>query len=221
MPKVLWLVAIAAIVGVGLVASSVEAGKNISGDYVEARTASVFAGACHFNGEVVTTGRDAVMAWNIKSGEWDGVSLAGTKALAVVNAESNLAEADRRHNRRAEIVIDERVDEAQSAALISALKMKYGEALGEVTAVRRAAIDFRREAREFAVRAAGVATLEVEAMPNDECCRMPSLVWYSPLVKISDRKVGYTSKAFYAGGAAGETWQRSGENSAFYGTFAF
>jgi len=27
----------------------------IKGDYVEARTASVFAGACHYNGELVTT----------------------------------------------------------------------------------------------------------------------------------------------------------------------
>ena len=35
----------------------------IAGDYVEARTASVFAGACHYNGELVTTGRDAIMAW--------------------------------------------------------------------------------------------------------------------------------------------------------------
>ena len=31
--------------------------ESIKGDYVEVRTASVFAGACHFNGEVTTTGR--------------------------------------------------------------------------------------------------------------------------------------------------------------------
>ena len=40
------------------------ASSTIVGDYVEARTASVFAGACHYNGELVTTGRDAIMAWN-------------------------------------------------------------------------------------------------------------------------------------------------------------
>ena len=57
-------------------------------------------------------------------------------------------------------------------------------------------------------------------MPNHECCRMPHLVWYAPLVPLGDRKVGYTKKALYAGGAAGEAWQRSGENSAFYGSFS-
>ena len=47
--------------------------NNLRGDYVEARTASVFAGACHYNGELTTTGRDALMAWNITAGSWDGV----------------------------------------------------------------------------------------------------------------------------------------------------
>ena len=53
--------------------------ENVSlrGDYVEVRTASVFAGACHYNGEVVTTGRDAMMAWNVTSGKWQGVDLSG------------------------------------------------------------------------------------------------------------------------------------------------
>jgi len=47
--------------------------------YVEVRTASVFAGACHYNGEVTTTGRDALMAWNVKSGQWRGVDWQGQR----------------------------------------------------------------------------------------------------------------------------------------------
>ena len=48
---------------------------NIKGDYVEVRTASVFAGACHFNGEVVTAGREAIMAWSFSAGTWNGTNL--------------------------------------------------------------------------------------------------------------------------------------------------
>ena len=33
-----------------------------AGTYVEARTASVFAGACHYNSELVTAGREALLA---------------------------------------------------------------------------------------------------------------------------------------------------------------
>ena len=51
----------------------------VRGEYVEVRTASVFAGACHYNGELTTAGRDALMAWNVKSGAWRGVDLAGVR----------------------------------------------------------------------------------------------------------------------------------------------
>src|SRR6266542_1689997 len=64
----------------------------IRGDYVEVRTASVFAGACHYNGEVTTTGRDALMAWNVSSGQWRGVDLKGVKVMAIVSADANLSE---------------------------------------------------------------------------------------------------------------------------------
>lgn len=219
MRKLLCLGLLAVVACAALFSSAaVEAGKNISGEYVEARTASVFAGACHYNGEVGLTGREAVMAWSINAGEWNGVDLAGVKALAVVGASSNLAEAAAR---RSEIVIDSTASEAQTAALTAALKAKYGAALGEVAAVRRAPVTFDQQAKEFSVSAPGFAALEIEAMPNDECCKMPGLVWYSPLVPLSNRKVGYTAKAFYAGGGVSETWQRADENSAFYGSFAF
>ncbi|HEX8117567.1 MAG TPA: hypothetical protein VF521_09860, partial [Pyrinomonadaceae bacterium] len=68
--------------GAALVHSRAE-GDGLKGVYVEARTASVFAGACHYNGELTTAGREAVMAWSVKEGSWGGVSLAGVSALAV------------------------------------------------------------------------------------------------------------------------------------------
>src|SRR5712691_13337040 len=66
----------------------------VRGDYVEVRTASVFAGACHYNGEVTTTGRDALMAWNVTAGKWNGVDLAGVRAVAIVTSEVNLSDND-------------------------------------------------------------------------------------------------------------------------------
>ena len=65
----------------------------VKGDYVEVRTASVFAGPCHYNGELVTTGRDAIMVWNVAEGSFNGVNLAGVKAVAVVSSQENLSDA--------------------------------------------------------------------------------------------------------------------------------
>ena len=200
-----------------LVFSSRAESVSLRGDYVEVRTASVFAGACHYNGEVVTTGRDALMAWNVTSGKWQGVDLTGVRALAIVSSDANLAEANAA--RQSEIIIDSSASRTQALAITNALKEKYAASLGKIVEVRSAPITFERNGRTYAV-VTNEAAINVEAMPNDLCCKMPNLVWYAPLVGLENRKVGYTSKALYSGRVVGEPWSRSGENSAFYGTFS-
>ena len=206
------------IVGVcGLIFSSHAENVSLRGDYVEVRTASVFAGACHYNGEVVTTGREAMMAWNVTSGKWQGVDLTGVRVVAIVSSDANLSESSAA--RQSEIVIDSKASRSQALAMLNALKQKYAAALGNIVTVRSAPISFERNGRTYAV-AADDAAINVEAMPNDLCCRMPNLVWYTPLVGLENRKVGYTSNAVYSGKSVGEPWSRSGENSAFYGSFS-
>jgi hypothetical protein len=191
---------------------------SIKGDYVEVRTASVFTGACHFNGEVVTAGREAIMAWNFASGQSNGANLAGLKALAVVSSDENLENT--RAARRSEIILDNAASHDQKVAILETLKSRYAATLGEIVSVRSAPIDFKHEGKSYEV-SSPEAAINVEAMPNDLCCRQPNLVWYSPLVQLSGRKVGYTLKAAYLGHEVGDNWERSGENSAFYGSFAF
>ena len=200
-----------------LVFSSRAESVSLRGDYVEVRTASVFAGACHYNGEVVTTGRDALMAWNVTSGKWQGVDLTGVRVLAIVSADANLGETSAA--RQSEIIIDSGASRTQALAITNALREKYAASLGKIVAVRTAPITFERSGRTYAV-VTNEAAINVEAMPNDLCCKMPNLVWYTPLVGLENRKVGYTSKALYSGKVVGEPWSRSGENSAFYGTFS-
>lgn len=200
-----------------LVFSSRAESVSLRGDYVEVRTASVFAGACHYNGEVVTTGRDALMAWNVTSGKWQGVDLTGVRVLAIVSADANLGEANA--PRQSEIIIDAGASRTQALAMTNALQEKYAASLGKIVEVRTAPIAFERNGRTYAV-VTNEAAINVEAMPNDLCCKMPNLVWYAPLVGLENRKVGYTSKALYSGKVVSEPWSRSGENSAFYGAFS-
>jgi len=200
-----------------LVFSSQAENVSLRGDYVEVRTASVFAGACHYNGEVVTTGRDAMMAWNVTSGNWQGVDLSGVRVMAIVSADVNLGEQNAA--RQAEVIIDSKASRTQALAMLNALKEKYAASLGNIVEVRSAPISFERNGRTYAV-VTNEAAINVEAMPNDLCCKMPNLVWYTPFVGLENRKVGYTSKALYSGKTVGEPWSRSGENSAFYGTFS-
>ena len=217
MKRVLFAIGVMTVAICALVFTSQAENISLRGDYVEVRTASVFAGACHYNGEVVTTGRDAMMAWNVNSGKFQGVDLAGMRAVAIVTSEANLSEDTAA--RSSEIILDAKASTAQSQAMLAALKQKYAATLGNVVTVRYAPISFDHTGRTYAV-AADDASIDVEAMPNDLCCKMPNLVWYSPLVGLENRKVGYTVKATYSGKAIAVPWSRSGENSAFYGSFS-
>jgi hypothetical protein len=207
------------LVALGLIALSPQAeSAGVGGEYVEVRSASVFAGACHYNGELTTSGRDALMAWHITSGEWNGVDLTGTTIVAIVMADDNLSNDVAA--RRSEIIIDRAVSHAQAAAMLDLLKSRYAASLGEIVLVHSAPINFNHEGNSYSISAPALASINVDALPNDLCCKMPNMVWYSPLIPLENRKVGYTRMALYSGNAVGDAWQRSGENSAFYGSFS-
>src|SRR3982751_1396078 len=129
----------------GLIFSSQAENVSLRGDYVEVRTASVFAGACHYNGEVVTTGRDAMMAWNVTSGKWQGVDLTGVRVMAIVSSDANLSEDNAA--RQSEIIVDSSASRAQALAMLNALRDKYAAPLGNVVEVRSAPISFERSGR--------------------------------------------------------------------------
>jgi hypothetical protein len=193
--------------------------NKVIGDYVEVRTASVFAGACHYNGELVTTGRDAVAAWNFTSGSYNGVNLAGVRAAAAVTSDANLGLQDAA--RKVELVVDTKATDAQVAAVRSLLDARCGSHLGQIVSVRRAPIVFAHADKKYFVKIDGFASMAIEPMPNNECCVQPNLVWYSPLSPCENRKVGFTEHADYTAGTIADRWQREGENSAFYGAFSF
>jgi hypothetical protein len=193
--------------------------SKITGDYIEARTAAVFAGACHYNGELVTTGHDAIMAWNFQSGDWHGVSLSGVRAMAVVTSDANLG--DQNALRTTELLVDSAATSAQVQAVADLLRIRSADQLGAIASVRRGAISFNDVEHHYVVSSEGFGSMTVDPMPNDECCKQPNDVWYSPLNPVPNRKVGYTQMANYTSGAIAEPWQRVDENSAFYGQFEF
>jgi hypothetical protein len=193
------------------------AGAEIHGRYVETRTAAVFAGACHYQGEIVTRGRDAVVALDIESGREEGVDLAGVKAVIIVAAADNLAAADAR--RRSVLVVDEKAASAQVQALTRALSTRYAAATGDIVAVRRAPVRFVAAGDSYEVEAADYVALRVAGLPDRACCKMPNLVWYEPLFPLQQRRVGLTRSARSEGAGLFTPWTEAGENSSFYGSF--
>src|SRR5260370_15732342 len=64
----------------------------ITGKYIEARTADVYTGPCFANSEVNLTGQEAVLGWRVDKGVWGDVKLDGLSIVAVVRANSTLGD---------------------------------------------------------------------------------------------------------------------------------
>src|SRR5437667_12858316 len=65
-------------------------GEQIRGDYLETRSADIYTGSCFANGEVNLVGNQAILAWHVESGTWNGVPLDGLTVAAVVLARATL-----------------------------------------------------------------------------------------------------------------------------------
>src|ERR1022692_2214834 len=66
--------------------------QQIRGDYLETRSADVYTGQCFANGEVNLVGDEALLAWHIQTGSWNGVPLDGLTVAAAVHARATLGD---------------------------------------------------------------------------------------------------------------------------------
>src|SRR2546421_5760712 len=80
------------VAAVAFAASPLVAGGkgSVSGAYVEARTAEVFTGGCVMNSEAVTMGKQAVLAWKVDRGSFNGISIDGLSVVAALSGDRNL-----------------------------------------------------------------------------------------------------------------------------------
>jgi len=62
----------------------------LTGAYVEARTAEVFTGGCIMNSEAETVGKQAVLAWKVDRGSFNGITIDGLSVVAAISGDRNL-----------------------------------------------------------------------------------------------------------------------------------
>jgi hypothetical protein len=189
----------------------------VRGDYVEGRTASVFAGACHAGSEYTTRGREALLAWRIESGTHSGVELAGLRVVAVVAGEANLAETE---TARASVVyVPADASDAQERALVAWLESRHSAALGAIRRVARAPITFERDGDAFSVAVGEHIALRGRELVDRACCKMPLDVWYEPLARVDGRLVACAERFACDERELARAWSSTGENCAFVATF--
>jgi hypothetical protein len=213
----------------------------ISGDYLEARTSDIYTGPCFANSEVNLAGREAVMAWRVRQGSWQGVAVDGLAVVAVVRASATLGDpfADPLPARSV-VLVDEKANPEQRQALLGFAREMGGDLLADVVAVESAPIEVTiggtpmesghagHAGHSGAPGLTGQASLkageEVELRTRglnhgDHLCGNEE-VYYDPLTRTSEAVPAVTLVHAFRGDELGKTWSSPDKRSAFVGRFA-
>jgi hypothetical protein len=212
----------------------------IRGDYLEARTADVFTGPCFSNAEVFITGHQAVLAWKVNAGTWDGVDISGLTVAAAIRGTTTFSE-DKPSQASSVLIVDETANAAQRDALVSMAKHLAGDRLSNVVAVKATAISMLVENHESSLAdandapkghamiphappaqfwAAGLAQILTRTLDDTDPKSGNEVVAYQPLSKGVDVLPAFTLGNVFKGSGLNTTWDDHNSRGAFVGRFA-
>lgn len=200
--------------------------QQIRGDYVETRSADVWTGPCYANAEMGLSGDQAILAWHVERGEWDGVRLDGLTVVGVIKARATLGDPTSiPYPAKAVVIVDERARPDQKTALVRFAQTMAGPLLTDIVRVETAPIAFFADHEgghygRVTVRAGSLAMVQTRALSErDHLCGNEE-VYYPPLTPLSHAMPAVAAVDQYQGPDLGSIWSLHGKRSAFVGSFA-
>lgn len=198
-------------------------GTDVSGDYVEVRTAEVFTGPCMLGSEAYSLGREAILAWRVSRGSVDGVTVDGLSVVAVVAGDRNLGMQelgdDAPTSVKAVVMVDQRATAVQQRALISLARSLSPALTREVVETKAVPIAFNRGSSGVRVRA-GAASLDVTTtFEHSPVCG--AMQWFSPLASTVRPILGLAREHSWSGAGLDTQWSQHDRKSSFVGTFSY
>jgi len=220
-----------------LAGTGVAGAAGIRGDYLEARTADVYTGPCFSNAEVLITGSQAVMAWKVTEGSFEGVDLSGLSVAAAVQGSTTFSE-DKPELARAVLIVDEKADGRQRKALVGLAKALGGARLSNVVDTRFSRISLKVEehptgsdepghpahgmpqAARGTFWAPGLAQIVTRPLDERDHACGNEVVTYAPLSKGTNVLPAYTLGHQFKGEGLNGSWDDPNCRSSFVGHFA-
>jgi hypothetical protein len=215
-----------AVAGVALiVVLAVPGSAAIKGDYIEARSADVYTGPCFANSEVGLVGNEAILAWKINEGEWNGTSLNGLGVVAVVKAHATLGDPyHSAYPAQSILIVDQRANAQQRLALQAFAEAMAGKLLSHVVRVDLAPIQliFAQGEEHGTARlvAGNLARIETRSLCHGDDICGNEFVYYPPLVQLAHAMPAFTLEDSFQGKGLDVVWNHMGKRSAFVGSFS-
>jgi len=207
-----------------LLFSVLASAEQIRGDYIETRSADVYTGQCFANGEVNLVGNQAILAWRIRSGTWDGVPLDGLTVAAAIEARATLGDPYANpYPAKSVLLVDDQATQQQQAALIAFVHQMAGELVRDPQQVISAPMELVVSPEHHGVasfRAGRFATVQTRSLNDTDHLCGNEETFYPPLTQVSHSMPAVALTDSYRGPGLGVDWETHGKRSAFVGTFA-
>ena len=171
------------------------------------------------------TGDEAIVAWHIQEGKWDGISLAGLSVVGAIKANATLGDPyGKPYPAKSVIFVDRDASPAQRQALINFAQEMGGELLRHVVKVQDVPIDMqvlrKPHSARASLRAGEFVTVETRAIGDkDHLCGNED-TFYPPLTQTTHAMPAVAMTDEYKGSDLSVSWTLHDKRSAFVGTFA-
>ena len=201
-------------------------GEKITGDYLESRSADVYVAQCFANSEVNLTGDQALLAWHVRNGSWDGQKLDGLTVIAAVKASATIGDPYASpYPAKAVMLVDEQATPAQREALVAFAEHMGGKLVASVVRVIPTTIEMNvlrdhEHHGQAILRAGKFAEIQTRALNEGDHTCGAEVTYYPPLTKLEHSMAAVAMTDEYQGPGLGVDWDRHGKRSAFVGTFA-
>ncbi len=207
MKRLILVLSLAALAAAPLLAG---AKGSLTGEYVEARTAEVFTGGCIMNSEAETVGKQAVLAWKVDRGSFNGIQLDGLSIVAAVAGDRNLG--------MQEMGGEKPTVRSQLALVAMANELSNG-LVGTIVQVTPTPIQFADHGTEIQVSAGHVSLDVNKHLTHDPSCG--AMQWFHPLAQVDGAAMGVAAQHMFVGPSLGTKWSDPNKRSAFFGTFSY
>lgn len=193
--------------------------SEISGDYIEVRSNRVFGCYCEWSGEAATGGKEAILAWDFKAGEFRGVPIRGVKIVAVIVAQSTLSQG--LAPRQSVIFIDSAAAKEPQEATQALLRALYGQLLGDILKVHLVPVQFQKNPENNHLRAGEIVSVSMRKARLPEDAMKGAVHWYDPFIPLAETTLGTTLQSKYRGQDFDRQWDVTEHAiTGYYGRFS-
>jgi hypothetical protein len=197
--------------------------QQIRGDYIESRSTDVYVAQCFANGETGLTGNQALLAWHVTEGSWNGVKLDGLTVAAAVRARATLGDPyGEPYPAQTVLMVDDAADAAQRKALTALARHQGGKLLENVARVDYVPVILevpQNHEGHAVLRAGRLATIITRPLNHHDHICGNETNFYPPLTNVENATSAVALTDEFQGDGLGSQWSDHGRRSAYLAEF--